>query len=119
MTYSRYGLRRTKSNSNSLYRNLSEKRGNPLITHYCAPKFAVLTDDIIDTIDVEFVYWSTSSRFSKLAEEHYGDPTLWWVIAHFNKKPTDFHAKIGDLIYIPIQWEVVYNSIIESYERYT
>ena len=43
MTYSRYGLRKTKSNSNILYREITERRGNPKITHYCAPKFAVLS----------------------------------------------------------------------------
>jgi hypothetical protein len=32
--------------------------------------------------------------------------------------PTDFHPKVGDLIYIPTQWEVVYNALIEGDERY-
>ena len=52
-------------------------------------------------VGYEFHIWNTGDRFSKLAAEHYGDPTLWWVIAYFNKKPTDGHVKVGDQILIP------------------
>ena len=31
-----------------------------------------------------------------------GDPTLWWIIAWYNLKPTESHFKIGDLVYIPL-----------------
>lgn len=118
MTYSRYGLRKQRENTNALYSSKLEDRGIKKLTHYTAPKFSVLTDEVIGTIDVQFVYWSISTRFYKLAAEYYGDPTLWWVIAYFNKKPTDFHAKIGELIYVPTQWEVVYNAIIEGDEKF-
>ena len=118
MTYSRYGLRKIRENNNPLYKDLLKRRDMKKIEHYTAPKFFVLTDEIIQSIDVEFVYWNISTRFYKLAAEHYGDPTLWWTIALFNKKPTDFHAKVGELIYIPTQWEIVYNAVIEGNEKF-
>jgi hypothetical protein len=47
-------------------------------------------------------FWKSGDRMHKYAEAHYGDPTYWWVIAWFNKKPTDSHFKIGDLVKIPL-----------------
>jgi len=40
-------------------------------------------------------------RYFKLAHRFYGDSKLWWVIAWFNKKPTESHVDVGDLILIP------------------
>ena len=40
-------------------------------------------------------------RLDKLAAEYYGNPNNWWVIASFNRKPTESHAKHGDIIRIP------------------
>ena len=40
-------------------------------------------------------------RYHKLAEAYYGDATYWWVIAWFNKKPTESHISPGDVIRIP------------------
>jgi len=37
-----------------------------------------------------------------LASKYYGDPKQWWVIASFNRTPTESHVKIGDLIRIPL-----------------
>ena len=53
--------------------------------------------------EVAFVrhIWKSGDRFFKLASRHYGDPELWWVIAWFNKIPTESHAKKGQVILIP------------------
>tara|TARA_B100001248_G_C27382366_1_gene457705 strand:- start:1823 stop:2179 length:357 start_codon:yes stop_codon:yes gene_type:complete len=115
---SRYGLRRTRANENPLYKRMMQDRGIKKINHYRSPRFAILSDEFVSNIDYQVVYWSSTSKFWKLASEYYGDPTLWWVVAYFNKMPTDFHPKVGDLIYIPTQWEVVYNALIEGDERY-
>ena len=36
-----------------------------------------------------------------MAAKHYGDPKLWWVVAWYNKRPTDAHYNIGDKVFIP------------------
>ena len=51
--------------------------------------------------------WSQGDRYWKLAAEHYGEPTYWWVIARFNYRPTESHVKVGDTIIIPKPLEVV------------
>jgi len=42
-----------------------------------------------------------------LAAKHYGDPNLWWVLAWYNKKPTESHFSVGDTVYIPTPAEEV------------
>ena len=45
--------------------------------------------------------WNYGDKLYKLAERFYGDPKLWWIIAHVNMKPTDSHYEVGDTIIIP------------------
>jgi len=45
--------------------------------------------------------WKTGDRLSKLAQKYYGDPTLWWVIAWYNKRPTENLYKLGTVVYVP------------------
>jgi nucleoid-associated protein YgaU len=42
-----------------------------------------------------------------LAHKHYGDANLWWIIAWYNKKPTEAHVKMGDIITIPLPLDKV------------
>ena len=39
--------------------------------------------------------WKLGDRFYKLADQYYGDPTLWWIIAWYNRMPTESHAEGG------------------------
>lgn len=57
-------------------------------------------DDIL-AIDYEDYVWSLGDRYYKLAQTYYGDTRYWWVIAWFNKKPTESHLKVGDIVRIP------------------
>jgi hypothetical protein len=34
-------------------------------------------------------------------------PTYWWVIAQYNKKPTESQLSPGDIVYIPIPLEKI------------
>mgnify|MGYP001308596747 CR=1 FL=1 len=115
---SRYSERRIKQNKHKLYKQKLKSRGVKRIGHYVSPKFLAITEEEFDEIDFDIVYWSVGSKFYKLAQQYYDDPRLWWVIAYFNKKPTDFHAKIGDMIFIPKQWDIAYNAVVESDEQY-
>lgn len=50
--------------------------------------------------------WSINSRMHKYAYDVMGSSTLWWIIALVNKKPTDSHWKVGDVVYVPTKPEV-------------
>tara|TARA_R100001443_G_C3301331_1_gene165360 strand:- start:380 stop:733 length:354 start_codon:yes stop_codon:yes gene_type:complete len=115
----RYGLRGVVENKAGQYSNLFKRRGLKKITHYAAPKFYHLTDEQLQNIRVEPVIWRLGSRFYKIADEEYGDPNLWWIIAFYNRKPTDFHVKLGELIFVPLDWQLVYNAVVENDDKYT
>ena len=66
----------------------------------------LLKPSIFISLLVEFKTSYNSSAF-KLASKYYDDPTMWWVIAFYNQKPTEFHLKLGDLVYIPVPLETV------------
>jgi hypothetical protein len=55
----------------------------------------ILQLDYVDHI------WSMGDRYYKLADMYYGDSRYWWIVAWFNKKPTESHIKVGDIIRIP------------------
>lgn len=57
-------------------------------------------DDMLE-IDYENYVWTLGDRYYKLASAFYGNANYWWVIAWFNKKPTESHLKVGDVVRIP------------------
>jgi nucleoid-associated protein YgaU len=63
-------------------------------------------EDILD-LNIVAVTWKRGVSLSKIAAKQYGDPKLWWVIAWYNKKPTDAHYKLGDKVYVPKPLETI------------
>jgi len=55
--------------------------------------------------------WKLGDRYYKLAHHYYGDSKYWWVIAQFNKKPTEQHVSLGDLVKIPLPL----NNVLDAY----
>jgi len=45
--------------------------------------------------------WSKNDNLLRLSQEYYGVNKFWWAIGLANKKPTDGHYNIGDIVYIP------------------
>ena len=56
-----------------------------------------------EILDLEFAdhVWSMGDHYYKLADLYYGNSRLWWIIAWFNKKPTESHIEIGEIIRVP------------------
>ncbi len=46
--------------------------------------------------------WKYGDRYYKLAEQYYGEPTYWWVIALYNGYMTEADIYPGDVISIPV-----------------
>ena len=63
------------------------------------------TDAELAVIQKTQKVWGYGSRLYKLSNEFYGDPSYWWVIAWFNKKPTENHFSLGDEVLIPYPLE--------------
>ena len=45
--------------------------------------------------------WKTGDRYYKLAEQYYGNPEYWWLIARYNQTPTEGHIRLGTILFIP------------------
>ena len=101
MAFSRYEERVTFRNGGSLYRELFDERGVNFIRQYSTPEFQYPTPEEFSQLDIIYRAWRVGDRYWKIAEKHYGRPELWWVIAWFNKKPTEAELEIGDQLLIP------------------
>ena len=45
--------------------------------------------------------WKSTDKLFKLSNQYYGTIEYWWVIGLVNRKPTDGHCSIGDVLFIP------------------
>jgi|TARA_R110001583_G_C5493644_1_gene395052 nucleoid-associated protein YgaU len=99
---SRYNKRTVATNSNEQYKNLLEKRGVEKVKQYKTLEKEVLEQEVYDSVETFDYAWTYGDMYWKLSSRFYGDPQYWWVIASFNKKPTESHNKIGDTIKIPV-----------------
>ena len=98
---SRYTNVTRTNNDSDFYSPLTQKRGLKSIQqmHTVVIKNPAIVERI--ALSTDTYIWSYVDRFHKLAFDYYGDPNLWWVIAWYNKKPTEAHVKLGDTIKIP------------------
>tara|TARA_Y100001938_G_scaffold132005_1_gene189761 strand:+ start:15174 stop:15512 length:339 start_codon:yes stop_codon:yes gene_type:complete len=103
---SRYGSRNKKKSDISQYREKITKSENKRVEHYTTPKLpGIKYEDIVNNLRIQQHVWKSQDRFYKLAGEYYNDPTVWWVIANFNRKPTDAEVSVGDVVYVPFPLE--------------
>ena len=98
---SRFRNRRIKANDDDLYQQILEERDVDVINHYETPNFVYPTAKDVRDMTIREHIWVKGDRYFKLAHKHYGDSKLWWVIAWYNKKPTESHVNLGDIVYIP------------------
>ena len=98
----RYNNRTARENTEEIYEEFLEKRGVKNLRHYETPEFKPLTIENRKFVKNILHVWKIGDRYWKLASDFYGDPSLWWVIAWYNQKPTDAHVKIGDSIGVPL-----------------
>ena len=94
-------------NKSKIYKNKLKEKNLNFLRHYSGIKINNFTPADVADLTIVDHYWSVGDRLHKLAHEHYGDVNLWYLIAWFNKKPTDFHINYGDIIYIPMPLEKV------------
>ena len=107
MATDRYIDRDISNNSSGLYKNILYNRGVRGIRQYTTPEFFYPDEEVISLLNMKKAVWKTGDRMFKLAHEEYGDVNYWWIIAFFNKRPTDSHFEFGDVVYIPHPLELV------------
>jgi hypothetical protein len=104
---SRYYNRTVRVNTSEKYAKILRQRNIPFINQYTSPNQKYPTSEDFESITLVPHIWSMGDRFYKLADEWYNDPEMWWVIAWWNRMPTESHVKIGWSIDIPLPLEEV------------
>ncbi len=110
----RYDNRDVFRNIEEIFEETFRKRGIPLVRHYETPIMSHPTPQEHRQINSKSHVWRLGDRFFKLAHKYYGDSSLWWIIAWYNKTPTEGHVKLGDIINIPLNLE---NALISFSRR--
>lgn len=105
MKFDRVKIKLTKSD---IYSKILKNRSGSSVTlestvSLPSPSTLMLDDKITE----KSVLWTQGTKLWKLAADHYGDGTLYWVIGLYNEKPTDAHWKPGDVVYVPFPLEYV------------
>tara|TARA_R110000744_G_scaffold180181_2_gene299234 strand:- start:503 stop:838 length:336 start_codon:yes stop_codon:yes gene_type:complete len=108
----RYKNQKVFINDIETYKLYLKKRGLNHVKQYSTPKMFYPTDIQAKTNFTTIKrIWGTGDKYFKLADEYYDDPTMWWVIAFYNQKPTESHVKLGDIVYVPTPLESILYSI--------
>ena len=99
---SRYFSRMIVKNDQEQHKELFDSRGVREVLQFVTPNFEEIEQEEIDSIRCHRHIWKYGDLFWKLSTKYYGDPQYWWVIASFNRTPTEGHVKLGDLVKIPV-----------------
>ena len=103
MAISRYNNFVEFINATSGYRKTFKARyGEQGIRQTGVNTLSYPTQEIYDQIETAAVTWQVGDRFYKLASKYYNNPEYWWVIAWFNKKPTEQHVQLGETVLVPL-----------------
>lgn len=103
----RYSRRGKRTNRSRLYEQAFKERNVKKVVQYTTPKFPTITSHMRSQLIRQKYVWKMGDSYQKIAEAFYNDPTLWWVLAWYNGKPTDAMVRIGDTIRIPQPLETV------------
>jgi hypothetical protein len=108
MTYSRYNNRTIFLNNDRNYKNeFFKDRDVQQIYQYDSPFIAYPSPSVIGKLNNISRAWTATDKLYNLANEYYGSPNYWWVIAWYNQKASASEFTIGEVFYIPLPLEDV------------
>ncbi len=108
----RYDDRSVFRNKDPLYEKFLARREVAYVRQFATGMLQYPTfEEIKDLTRIQHV-WSAGDHYYKLAIKYYGSASYWWVIALFNKKPTEADLRVGDLLHVPLPLE----AILRAYE---
>lgn len=87
------------------YDILLEDRGVRSIQHFATDSVRYPTEEQLATMKLIEITWTVGDRYWKLASQYYKNPKYWWIIAWFNKAPTEAYLSEGSTILIPASLE--------------
>jgi len=103
---SRYNGRKKAVNNSEMYEDILDARGVEQLLQYTTPELKYPSEEEYARIRTVDYVWKYGDKFWRLAAQYYSDPKLWWLIAQFNRKPTEGHMAPGDILKIPLDLSV-------------
>ena len=94
-------------NDDELYKSVFSERNVKQVNQYATIEFTYPSREALSELRLEPYIWKSGDRYWKLSEKYYSDPTYWWVIALINKKPIESNINVGDVIYVPLQLQIL------------
>ena len=98
---SRNVKRRIFRNRHRNYIDVFKRKKKAGLVQWTTPRFRQISPVSRRSIFEISHVWKTGDRFYKLAHQYYNYSEYWWVIAWYNKRPTDAHYNLGDKVFIP------------------
>ena len=98
----RYDNRNIVRNQEITYSDVLQKREVSYIDQYDTAEIKPIVINRFLPVDRIQHVWTQGDRLWKLADQYYSDPTMWFLIAWYNGKPTESHFKLGENINIPV-----------------
>ena len=104
---SRYGKSKIVDNKEDFYSEILEERDIKSIMQMETVMLHNPTVSERRQIRTNVHIWKYSDRYYKLANQYYGDPELWWIIAWYNSYPTEANVPVGAALSIPLSLEQI------------
>lgn|SRR5574343_459669 len=111
MSYSRYNTSKEFILSNPAYQEYIQNKSLNFIRGVDFQNFKYPSVQQIQQLTVLPHIWSTSDKFSKLAQKYYKDSKFWWIIPFYNMKYLESDFEPGDVVYIPLPLEKFINFV--------
>lgn len=107
MAFSRYQKTKQVSNSDVDYKKVFSSRFglSDFILQRRRSSLKYPEFEKISSLIFAYEVWEVGSRLHKISEKYYNDPSFWWVIGFYNKKPTDANWAVGDIVKVPVSLE--------------
>jgi len=103
----RFSNRRILLNQEEEYERFFKRRHISSIRQWSTGRLYYPTVSDLRAITRNQHIWKAGDRYYKLAIQYYGQAQYWWVIALFNKKPTEAHLRVGQSISIPMPLQAI------------
>ena len=103
----RYDKRVVVKNNLSSYGEQLSNRRKSFIDQFSTPVMTEPSMRQLQSLQTIKHVWSMGDRYYKLAHRYYGRSDAWWVIAQYNKRPTESHMNYGDIVFIPMPLDMV------------
>ncbi len=109
MPVSRYDERKILRNRTFQYINseIFKKRNVKAIEQYDTAELIYPNPEDLEDISILTRNWGVGVKYFNLANEFYGNPQYWWILAWFNLKPLESDYRPGDVVLIPMPLESV------------